>query len=188
MWKNQKQQTNEQEIPDEASHLALTHQLGQPIAFYRFPLFWLRLCLYVPRAFLFIALCLFVLRLSLDIMWFVQLQTVHDEEQMLTLQNNLIVGLFAALFMAPLLIGFLVYVIRTLSRTIPRYLLVCREGLLCVFPKGTDVTRWSEVTGVFKPARRHYRLLRAERKPLSFGYPLENVEGLADLVKQYIKK
>lgn len=79
IFKKQKQQANEQEIPEEAYDLASTHQLGQPLACYLSSLLWLRFSLDFPRAMLIVTLCAFILSLSLDSTWLFQLLTVHKE-------------------------------------------------------------------------------------------------------------
>lgn len=111
------------------------------------------------------------------------------DEQISHLQNQLIEDLI------PLMLGFMYSVgaivqKRIIARGLPVYVLVCTEGLLRVDPKKVDVTRWEEVTGFYKmpgTRKKSYRLMRLGRKTLSFGEALEDVEGLADLIRRQIK-
>jgi hypothetical protein len=64
--------------------------------------------------------------------------------------------------------------------------------VLEIRPKGVDVTRWNEVKGTLRGSevegRKRYKLSRVNRKPLVFGEAFEDLEGLADLVKQQIAR
>jgi hypothetical protein len=186
MRRKEQRQRIEQGIPSEAYELARTYRIGQPLAIYRLPLPWLRFCLKVPPILLIVASSLFVLRLALEISGIFQLRALHGEEQIFSLQTNLMVGLFA-IFLSLAVIVLLTIVIRVLPRVIPKYMLACSGGLLYVCPKNIDVTRWEEVTGFFSTSKRHYRLLRSGKKPLSFGYPVERCDELADLIRQHIR-
>ncbi len=125
-----------------------------------------------------VAICIFVVRLFLVIFGFFHLQALQP-------QDSLIQSLFA-MFLSLGVIILLGVVAKIMPRTIPKYWLACSGGLMCVFFKKVEVTRWDEVTDLVKTLRRHYRLIRTERESLSFGYPLERFEELADLVRQHI--
>lgn len=181
-----KRKIMEKQIPEEAYSLAQDYQLGQPLAIYRLPLYWLNILSKVPIILLVVVIGLFILDLVLEILGVLQLQVETNEEQLTAIQNKLIVGFFT-IFFALAVIALFLTAIQTLRHIFPKYVLICSHGLICVGLREIDVTRWEEVDGLFRTSKRHYRLLRSERNPLSFGYPLEQVEELAHLIRQYIQ-
>ncbi len=78
-----------------------------------------------------------------------------------------------------------------IAQQVPASFLVCTEGALKIYPKQVDVTRWDEVKeplqGPGLGKKKRYDLYRINRKPLFFGENFEDVEGLANLVRQQIE-
>lgn len=184
-------------LPVAMYQLAEQHQAGQPLALYNTHVFMLRLIrLYKIICYIAITACIFafVAEFITLLLSVTQLQILHShdplEEQRIYLQNIVINNLFPLVLSLIVGIGIVVN-IRMVARYFPTSILACTEGLLMICPKEVEVTRWDEITSILSipgiTRRKSYMLSRINRKPLTLGTALEDVEGLIDLIKQHIE-
>lgn len=186
-------------IPIEAYQLVESYQLGLPLALHNTRPQMLRRYIIPNRVMLCVGIFTFLVGLAFVLIDVYQLQVLNSqhpvnpynaitiEEQISQIQNHLVEALL------PLVLGFIygmgaLIQMRIVAHSLPAYILVCTHGLLKVQPKKVDVTRWEEVTGFLKmPGRAEkYMLARKKRKSIIFANGLEDVEGLANLIKQYL--
>ncbi|GCE25308.1 hypothetical protein KDA_07920 [Dictyobacter alpinus] len=77
------------------------------------------------------------------------------------------------------------------KRGLPMSVLVCSKGLLVIRPRGVEVTWWNEVNYIVNFSdgnRRKIILGRSNRKSLSLGSALEDLDGLQAQIEQHIEK
>lgn len=188
-------------ISTEAFQLAEEYQVGQPLACHTTRLQVLRTYKWYSRIMLIGAMGLFLIGLIILLVTLSHLLLLNSQHpidfsealkrdtQISYLRNQLIEDLI------PVLLGFIYGVgaivqIRLIAHGFPASVFVCTEGFLLVRPQKVDVTRWNEVTDFQRvpgTRKKKYRLNRINRKPLFFGEALEDVEGLAGLIRQQSK-
>jgi len=178
------------ELPMTTYQLAEQYRVGLPIALYNMQTWWIRFCQVIRRVLLGIVICAVLFLLVVVALFLYQYLIVFDgqvpdlQERLLLSLPGTIIGLFGCV--ECMMVRYM------LAQRVPASLLVCTDGLLEIRPKEVNVTRWDEVKGTLQgpglAKRKSYKLHRSKRKPLLFGENFEDVEGLADLVRQQIQK
>jgi hypothetical protein len=170
--------------------LAEQYRVGSPIALYNMQLRWVRFWQVFRRILLGMVICAVLYVLVVVALFFYQYLIVFGGH-IPDLQERLIWSLPG--IVSTLITFFWCMMIRnTIVQMIPASFLVCTEGLLEIRPKQVDVTRWDEVRGTLHgpglAKRKSYKLYRINRKPLVFGEAFEDIESLADLIRQQLPK
>ncbi len=178
------------ELPMTTYYLAEHYRVGQPLALYSMHPWWVRFCFVCRQVLLGAVICavLFVLVVvALSLSQYLTEGRVQGED----LQWRFILALPG--FIGGLIGGVEAMLLRyIIGQKVPTSLLLCTEGLLAIHPKEVDVTHWNEVRGGLQGPgfgkKKRYTLERLNRKPLLFGEAFEDLEGLADLIRQYTQK
>jgi hypothetical protein len=173
--------------------LAEQYRVGSPIALYNMQLRWVRFWQVFRRILLGMVICEVLFFVVVVALFFYQYLIVFGG-QIPDLQERLLLS-FPGFFNG-LLSGVFCMISRDIiAKGVPASFLVCTEGLLEIHPKQVDVTRWDEVREVRGPLpepglgkRKSYKLYRINRKPLVFGEAFEDIESLADLIRQQLPK
>lgn len=178
----------------EEYQLGEKYQIGVPLARYNTRPQVLRWNTWHPRIMIIAGPLVSFAALILFCIFFYQLQLLSNqppigsyeaikrEMQVPMLQYQLILALLFVL------LGFITSMrglieMRVVPRKLPVSVVVGTEGFLVMSPKGVDVTRWDEVTGFIRFAAHSFHVRRGNREPLALEKELEDIEGLASLVK-----
>lgn len=187
-----------EELPVSMYRMAEQYQIGKPVALYNMRPLALRLYRILDRfmwgSFFFVVLFLLVL-FGLFFYQYLPLLLQNPtsiaertllEDQVLEMRLRVLLAL-PGVFIGCM--SWVMFVIqrRMITQAYPMSFLVGMEGMLRICPKEIDVTRWDEVTYLVKMSKESYLLGRVKRKSLEFGNALEDVDGLADLVGQFVK-
>ena len=175
------------EFPVTTYQLAEQYQVGQPLALHNMHSWWVR----ILRAFSHVLLGAVICMIFFMLILFAILLSQVIEGQIANLPLRLMVGLPGIITGLIACIGCLI-MRNIIARRIPTSFLVYTGGLLEIRPKEVDVTHWDEVIEILQVSRlgekKRYTFSRINRKPLFFGEAFEDIEGLANLVRQQIKK
>ncbi|GCE23569.1 hypothetical protein [Dictyobacter kobayashii] len=175
------------ELPEEAYRFAEDAQVGFPLHLYKMrPLAlsmykWI-LIMSIAGAILgiavgFIGLFIFLYR------WF-----IPPWESFVYYAST---SIFLPWFIGLLFSGYAIALKSLYKSGLPISVLVCSKGLLVIRPKGVEVTRWNEVNYVVKFSggrSRQIILGRSNRKSLTLGSALEDLDGLQAQIEQHIKQ
>jgi len=169
--------------------LAEQYHMGSPIGLYNMQPRWIRIYQMLQRVLLGVVICTALFLLTIAIFFFYQYllafanQIPDISEKLMLSLPGIVTGLIGC-------IGCII-MRNIIAQRVPASFLVCTEGLLEMYPGQIVVTRWAEVEELlqgFRSKKKVYQLIRKNRKPLFFTEVFENLEDLADLVNQHIKR
>lgn len=191
-------------LPSRMDHLAELYQMGQPLAVFNTQPRLQRYYRLEKQLLLgFVILTAFCMLLVLFLYAYQYIVLVVQkptdaadmsayEQQFSTWQSNFFISMLISFPSGLMGCASMLWRRHIVAWEVPVSFLLCTSGIVEIRPKGISLTRWEEVKSSlleFRDLRtKEYRFLRIHRKPFTFGSALEDAEGMAVLIKQYIKK